>query len=383
MKYYLYFFWLFLPAMLTAQNNDFVINGKIGNLNEPSTAYFLYKTGKDMEMDSCKLQNGHFTFRGTAEYPFMAQIVLNQNGINPPNSDADKLNFYVESGEMRIEGNSKISTAKVTGSKTNALYNEFHSTLNDIKRRAESIQITYMQAPEQLRNTLSFKDSLDREYARVMHDYEDIALSFVKNHPDDMLSLYMLRSNLEVNPDNVRAQEVYLSLSPQIKQSRPGIEVKEIIDKIKTISIGAYAPDFSIQDENGKQVKLSDFKGKNVVLFFWSPGCSHCKEEVPYLKQDYSRFKDKGLEIVGIAIESLEDKQEWLNAIRDYNMDWINVSELKLWQGDVTNLYSVKTVPYNLLIGSDGRVIAKELYRENRTRVLNEILGQQQPIKSK
>lgn len=376
MKHYLYLLWLFFPAILIAQDNSFVIKGKIGTINEPATAFFVYKTGKDMQMDSCRLQNGHFTFRGTTEYPFMAQIIVNRDGANHANGEAERLDFYVESGEIRIDSNDKISTATVTGSRTNDLYNEFQNTLADIKRRGESIQTTYMQAPEQLRYKPSFKDSLDREYARVMQDYEDIALSFIKNHPNDMLSLYMLRSNLGINPDNVRAQEAYFGLSPQIKQSHPGIEVKEIIDKIRTVSVGAYAPDFSINNDRGQQVKLSDFRGKNVVLFFWSPGCSHCKEEVPYLKEDYNIFKDQGLEIIGIAIETEDNKQEWLDVIKEYNMDWINLSELKLWQGDVTNLYSVKAVPYNLLIGSDGKIIAKELYRENRTRVLNKILSQ-------
>ncbi len=140
--------------------------------------------------------------------------------------------------------------------------------------------------------------------------------------------------------------------SPNIKDSHY-LSLLEAQLKLKEgASVGAFAPDFVVKDNEGKVVKLSDFKGDYLLLDFWASWCGPCRKEIPNLILAHNTFKDRGLNIISVSIDSSIDK--WEKALQKENLPYI-----KLYDGaSITQkLYQYSAIPYIVLISPEGKII--------------------------
>jgi peroxiredoxin len=139
----------------------------------------------------------------------------------------------------------------------------------------------------------------------------------------------------------------------------------------KTI-IGSLAPDFTLPDTSGNNVSLSSLRGKIVLIDFWASWCQPCMKEMPNVKKMYADFHSKGLEIMGVSLD--KSRSGWINAIKNHNLSWIHVSDVKYWQSMVVPLYNISGIPYTVLIDKDGKIIAKSLRGEELYNKVKELL---------
>lgn len=123
---------------------------------------------------------------------------------------------------------------------------------------------------------------------------------------------------------------------------------------------GDVFPDLALKDTSGKVVNVNGFRGKVILVNVWSSFCKPCREEVPLLKELYSQYRGSGFEIVGISLD--DDRNKWLSAIAKDQQPWVQISELKPWQASLLfRKWGITGIPYNFLIGKDGRIIEKEI----------------------
>ena len=138
--------------------------------------------------------------------------------------------------------------------------------------------------------------------------------------------------------------------------------------------VGREAPDFAMPDVTGKQVKLSSFKGKYVLVDFWASWCAPCRQENPNLVKAYHQFKDKNFTVLGVSLDRPGQKDNWVKAINDDKLAWTNVSDLQFWNSEVVSLYGFNGIPFNILVDPQGKVIAEGLRGQSLVEKLGEVL---------
>ena len=125
--------------------------------------------------------------------------------------------------------------------------------------------------------------------------------------------------------------------------------------------VGKPAPDFSLPDPTGKQVSLSSFKGKYVLVDFWASWCGPCRNENPNVVKAFNRFKDKNFTILGVSLDRPGEKDAWLKAVMKDHLTWTQVSDLKYWESIVVPMYGLDGIPYNVLVDPQGVIIGEQL----------------------
>jgi peroxiredoxin len=135
---------------------------------------------------------------------------------------------------------------------------------------------------------------------------------------------------------------------------------------------GNMAPDFTLPDPSGKNVSLSSFRGKYVLVDFWASWCGPCRQENPNVVDAYQQFKSKNFTILGVSLDKTKDA--WIEAIEKDGLDWTHVSDLKFWESSVVPLYQIEGIPFNVLLDPDGKIIASNLRGQALSKKLAEVL---------
>lgn len=139
----------------------------------------------------------------------------------------------------------------------------------------------------------------------------------------------------------------------------------------KLLKVGTVAPEFSLQMPNRKTLKLSDYKGKYVLLDFWASWCPDCRKDIPVVRSLYEKY-GKNVVFIGVSFDT--DHNRWTDCIEKNNMKWLHVSELKrMREAEISKTYGVQWIPSMTLIGPDGKVVLSTVVVERMEQALAEI----------
>jgi peroxiredoxin len=197
--------------------------------------------------------------------------------------------------------------------------------------------------------------------------------TFFETHPDSYACLEFVDQLLGNKQTVAVARTFYDKLSPQMHATEWGKRVADRMNRLDPFPPGREAPNFTQPMPDGTLVSLSDFRGKYVLIDFWASWCGPCRKENPYLVKAYEKYKDKNFTILGVSLDTKENRMAWLDAIEKDKLEWTQVSDLRK-ENDAAKLYQVVGIPQNYLIGPDGKVVAKTLRGQHLLKKLAEIL---------
>ncbi len=126
---------------------------------------------------------------------------------------------------------------------------------------------------------------------------------------------------------------------------------------ITGVQKGNIAPDFELTTLDGERIKLSDFKGKKVILNFWATWCPPCKAEMPHMQNFYEKNKDKGIEIVAVNLTNVDKGQAAIESfVKEYGLTFqIPLDE----NGDIGEIYQTFSIPTSYILDSNGIITNK------------------------
>ncbi|MBK6815762.1 MAG: TlpA family protein disulfide reductase [Saprospiraceae bacterium] len=193
-------------------------------------------------------------------------------------------------------------------------------------------------------------------------------------HLNSVINLFNIL-NIQRHLGNDTAKYLFNSLSIQVRSHSKAPEVRyKLFDLDSNIQIQNSAPQFSQSDNNSKIFSLSDYKGKYILLDFWASWCGPCRAENPNMLKAYKKYKKWGFEIIGISLDV--DKRKWIQAIKEDNLPWKQVSDLKGGENKVALLYGIESIPMNFLIDPNGIIIAKNPRGEDLEAFLKTVIKQ-------
>jgi peroxiredoxin len=314
-------------------------------------------------VDSTNLsEQGKFQFKRSAAYPNMYKlriggsefdmIAKNGDGIEFNTNNTDSLHMYQISGSdesEKIKEFNTISNKYIL--KAGKVYEEYQAKAEELnaepdsllkKKKAEELIATY--------RPMIFKIN-DAKSAEI--------LAFVNQNKTSLAGFYAITSL-----DPQKYERELIAYAEAIKNDfKDNAWVQRFIKHmmvVKPVSVGQKAPDFTVRGIDGKEVKLSDYKGKYVMLDFWASWCAPCREENPNVVKLYAVYHPKGLNILGISLDV--DKSLWQKAIDKDKLTWSHASDLKNFEGPVEMLYRVEAIPANFVIDPNGIIIAKSVF---------------------
>lgn len=142
--------------------------------------------------------------------------------------------------------------------------------------------------------------------------------------------------------------------------------------RVPSSLIGKPAPDLSMPDAEGKTISINSFRGKYLLVDFWASWCGPCRQENPNVVKAFNRYKDKNFTILGVSLD--KEKEPWLKAVKDDQLAWTHMSDLKHWDSKAVEVYRFEGIPYNVLIDPKGNVIAENLRGFDLEKKLAEVL---------
>ena len=317
-------------------------------------------------LDSTMMTEGMFQFAGSIEVADIYAIDFTQ--------PEDRLILFLENANITITGKvDDLMSSDIKGSKTQDLFMTFNKMQEEMSTPLMEIQQKFQAAAMDGSLTPEMEKELRDQFMAENDKMLVSVKGFVVKNNTSVLAAYITLTQLANQLPIEELETIVSSFPSNIQKSPFVIALNEKLSVDKRTAIGEPFIDFTHPDAEGNLITFSSVTGENYVLIdFWAGWCTPCRQENPNLVNLYKQYKDKGFDIFGVSLD--RRKQEWLDAVEQDGLLWSQVSDASGWANPIAKMYGVQSIPSNLLIGPDGKIIAKNLRGEELANKLAELL---------
>jgi len=345
--------------------DEFSIKGTIAGVETGKVYLQKIVNGQPQSIDTADVVDGKFTFRGKMAIPDIRILRLNEQDYFAT--------IFIDNSSIKVTASKdSLRNTKITGSPTHDIFQLYLAELERMNKEVMKLQEKHQNA--MISGNADEEKKAEIDYSAMMENMKVFTKNFVKEHNSTVVSAYIALVQLSNQIEGAELESIVAHYPAEISNSEYVLKLKEIAGELKKIAIGVVAPDFTMNDPNGKPIKLSSLRGKVVLIDFWASWWKPCRLENPNVVKIYQKYNAKGFEIIGVSLDKSRD--EWIQAITDDQLSWVHVSDLQYTQNTAARLYSVNAIPQTFLLDKEGKIIAKGLRSEQLAEKLDQLFPQ-------
>ncbi len=375
---------LFLLNGCGKDKNEFTIKGNIKGASQTNIILAELTTKKMIVVDSVFTdKKGDFKITGNIDSPgFYVLRTQKSRFINLVLHPGDHIDLTTDLDNFDTE-------YYVEGSRDSRLVQELIKNQNKTLEKITTLSNEYEESKNDPSTYFDKKKSIDSTYNQLVAEYKDYSISFIHKYPESLASLMALYQQLGIHAsvfNPVDDIDIFDFVDSNLTAEYPNVDAvkslnEEVVDvkqrmkyqeaENSKLEEGTAAPEIALPDTSGEVVQLSSLQGKYVLVNFWASWSGPSKDFNNYLKQIYNKYKRRGLEIYQVSLD--QSREAWTTAIKQEELPWINVSDLKYWNSVAVPLYNIYNLPASFLIDRSGKIVAKDLNKDDLDEKLKEI----------
>lgn len=338
---------------------------------EDGTEVYVYKLEGNSPTikDTITISGGEFN----ATYPKTEDSALHYLRVG---NNGSSIVFFPENEDLKATiYKDSIQASYVSGGLQNKAYNDYMKTMKWFNDKKQDLTQRFKIARAEQDNLLA--SEIQKENVTLINEETAYKKKFLTDNNNSVFSVMLAQEMLgRKQITGPEATTFVENLTPKIASLQLTKNLQTTIEAMKSADIGGKAPEFSAPTPTGEELSLKETLGKYTIIDFWASWCRPCRMENPNVVRVYEKYHDKGLNIISVSLDKANQKERWLKAIEDDNMDWYHVSNLQFWQDPIARKYNVRSIPATFLLDENGVIIDKDLRGPALENKMASLLGQ-------
>ncbi|RGL91332.1 TlpA disulfide reductase family protein [Butyricimonas virosa] len=387
---------IFLGVLVACQREPgYKITGSVPGTPDGMKVY-LYNW--NTPVDSGVVKGGKFVLTGKVDVPVRYQLWVDLSPDKNMEYEKDMRgsDIFVDNTDIRYETPSIDSLASrmsfhrkevkgevlITGSPVHDLYLKYKEKIRPYSNRSseawnEYLKVYHIPALDGVFNTREGL-ALAREMQEAQKEMKKIQWDFITGNPTSPVSIDIAQNMMYSSKlSKAEMDKLLQAIDPYLHNAPAYKELQKSMEGFYPVAIGEKFKDIEVVNEEGKTVHLADYvkPGQYNMVEFWASWCGPCRGEIPHLRHVYEAY-GKGENAFNMISVSIDDKEsDWKKALKEENMKWIQLCDLKGWKGEVINKYKIQGVPFCLILDKEGRIIDHGVRGSELDLVLIDLLG--------